>query len=136
MQPCLMDCQCKGCRNAYGKKSEKENVSPQEKRRINRENKSYKKKRTSEYMRIKIGKAIPSGWTLLETTTFYYVITYLQVRIEEVDLFLVVAMYNNIATYSQREFDCQYQVNPNPQKQIVSFFKYKTECRKQSSKSG
>ena len=110
--------------------------SPQGKRRIDRENKSYKKKRTSEYMRIEIGKATPSGWTLLETTTLYYAITYLQVRGEEVDLFLVVAMYNNIATYSQREFDCQYQVNPKPQKQIVSFFKYKTECRKQSSKSG
>ena len=110
--------------------------SPQGKRRIYRENKSYKKKGTSEYMRIEIGMATPSGWTLLETTTLYYAITYLQVRGEEVDLFLVVAMYNNIATYSQREFDCQYQVNPKPQKQIVSFFKYKTECRKQSSKSG
>ena len=110
--------------------------SPQRKRRIYRENKSYKKKRTSEYMRTEIGKATPSGWTLLETTTLYYAITYLQVRGEEVDLFLVVAMYNNIATYSQREFDCQYQVNPKPQKEIVSFFKYKTECRKQSSKSG
>ena len=136
MRPCSMDCQCKGCTNTYDKKSEKEKVSPQGKRRIDRENKSYKKKRTSEYMRIEIGKATPSGWTLLETTNLYYAITYLQVRGEEVDLFLVVAMYNNIATYSQREFDCQYQVNPNPQKQIVSFFKYKTECRKQSSKSG
>ena len=26
MQPCLMDCQCKGCKNTYGKKSEKEKV--------------------------------------------------------------------------------------------------------------
>ena len=33
-------------------------------------------------------------------------ITYLQVRSKEVNLFLVVAMYNKIATYSQREFDC------------------------------
>ena len=96
-----MDCQCSGCRNTYGKKSEKEKVSPHGKRRIDRENKSYKKKRTSEYMRIEIGKATPSGWTLLETTTLYYAITYLQVRGEEVDLFLVVAMNNNIATYSQ-----------------------------------
>ena len=70
-------------------------------------------------MRIEIGKATPSGWTLLETTTLYYAITYLQVRGEEVDLFSVVAMYNNIATYSQREFYCQYQVNSKPQKQIV-----------------
>ena len=45
-------------------------------------------------MRIEIGKATPSGWTLLETTTLYYAITYLQVRGEEVDLFSVVAMYN------------------------------------------
>ena len=70
-------------------------------------------------MRIEIGKATPSGWTLLETTNLYYAITYLQVHGEEVDLFSVVAMYNNIATYSQREFDCQYQVNSKPQKQIV-----------------
>ena len=94
--------------------------SPQGKRRIDRENKSYKKKRTSEYMRIEIGKATPSGWTLLETTTLYYAITYLQVRSKEVNLFLVVAMYNKIATYSQREFDCQYRINPKSQKQIVS----------------
>ena len=51
-------------------------------------------------MRIGIGKATPSGWTLLETTTLYYAITYLQVRDEKVNLFSVVAMYNNIATYS------------------------------------
>ena len=87
-------------------------------------------------MRIEIGKATRSGWTLLETTTLCYAITFLLVRGEEVDLFLVVAIYSNIATYSQREFDCQYQVNPKPQEEIVSFFKYKTECRKQSSKSG
>ena len=74
---------------------------------------------STEYMRIEIGKATPSGWTLLETTTLYYAITYLQVRGEEVDLFSVVAMYNNITTYSQREFDCQYQANSKPQKQIV-----------------
>ena len=59
-------------------------------------------------MRIEIGKATPSGWILLETTNFYYAITYLQVRDDEVDLISVVAMYNNIATYSQKEFDCRY----------------------------
>ena len=51
-------------------------------------------------MRTEIGKETPSGWTLLETTTLYYAITYLQVRDEKVNLFSVVAMYNNIATYS------------------------------------
>ena len=86
-------------------------------------------------MIIEFGKATPSGWTLLETT-LYYAMTYLQVCSEEVDLLLVAAMYNNIATYSQREFDCQYQVKSKRQKQIVSFFKYKPEYRKQSSKSG
>ena len=91
MRPCSMDCQCKGCRNTYGKKSEKEKVSPQGKKRINRENKKYNKKRTSEYMKIEIGKEAASGWTLLKTTTLYYAITYLQVRCEEVDLFSVVA---------------------------------------------
>ena len=38
-------------------------------------------------MRIEIGKATPSGWTLLETTNLYYAITYLQVRGEKVDFF-------------------------------------------------
>ena len=74
--------------------------SPQGKRRIDRENKSDKKKRTSEYIRIEIGRATPSGRTLLETTTLYYAITSLQVCGEEIDLFLVVAMHGNIATYS------------------------------------
>ena len=101
-----MDCQCKGCTNTYDKKSEKEKVSPQGKRRTDQENKRYKKKVTSEYMRIEIGKETPSGWTLLEKKTLYYAITYLQVLSKKVNLFLVVAMYNKIATYSQREFDC------------------------------
>ena len=106
MRPCSTDCQCKGCTNTYDKKSEKEKVSPQGKRKIDRENKRYKKKITSEYMRIEIGKEAPSGWTLLETTTLCYAVTYLQVGSKQVNLFLVVAMYNKIATYSQREFDC------------------------------
>ena len=97
-----MDCQCKGCTNTYDKKSEKEKVSSQGKRRIDRENKRHKKRITSEYMRIEIGKETPSGWTLLETTTLYYAITYLQVRSKEVNLFLVVAMYNKIATYRSK----------------------------------
>ena len=71
-------------------------------------------------MRIEICKKTPSGWTLLETTTLHYAITYLQVLGKEVNLFSVVAMYNKIATYSQRKFDCQYQVNTKTQKQIVS----------------
>ena len=99
VRPCSMDCQCKGCTNTYDKKSEKEKVSSQGKRRIDRENKRYKKKITSEYMRIEIGKETSSGWTLLETTTLYYAITYLQVRSKEVNLFLVVAMCNKIAIY-------------------------------------
>ena len=57
-------------------------------------------------MRVEIVKETPSGWTLLEITTLYYVITCLQVRGKEVNLFSVVAMYNKVATYSQREFDC------------------------------
>ena len=57
-------------------------------------------------MRTEIGKETPSGWTLSATTTLYYAITYLQVRSKEANLFLVVAMYNKIATYSHREFDC------------------------------
>ena len=40
-------------------------------------------------MRTEIGKETPSGWTLLETTTLYYAITYLQVHGKEVNLLYV-----------------------------------------------
>ena len=54
MQPCSIDCQCKRFRNTCCKKSEKGKVSPQGKRRIDHENEKYKKKRTSEYMKIEL----------------------------------------------------------------------------------
>ena len=40
-------------------------------------------------MRTEIGKEASSGWTLLEMTTLYYAITYLQVRGKEVNLLYV-----------------------------------------------